>query len=191
MLVISIVILASALSGCGGKPFNVKPRPEKPHAEYRAKGAIDDVTIHVDAVTDEDYLYETFDANLILASVYPVRVMATNNGSQALELGRARFEVRNGTGRRFKALDPRRAYKRLISYYGISVYNKDGYKRSLVDFTSHGLDTGTPLGPGESRQGVVFFAIPAEVVRDGGLIFAARLNAKHAKTDPTLELKLN
>ena len=190
-LLILTGLLAVFLAGCAGKPFNVKPRPSLSKPDYRASGQIDGVGIQAEAITDEDYLFENFDANLIQAGVYPVRVRMTNNGTGALELKRAKFGIKSAAGTLFRMAEARRAYKRLISYYEVSVYNKDGYKRSLSDFTSYALDTDSLLGPGDSRDGILFFLLPAEVAREGGLTFeASRLNSKQAGTDSTLELKL-
>ncbi len=187
----ALLVVAGLLAGCGGKPFNVKPRPSLSKPDYGASGQIDGVGIQAEAITDEDYLYEIFDANLIQAGVYPVRIRMTNNGSDPLELKRAKFGIKSGAGKPFRVAEARRAYKRLISYYELSLYNKDGYKRSLSDFKSHALDTDSPLGPGDSRDGILFFLLPAEVAREGGLTFeAARLNSSQARTGSSLELKL-
>src|SRR6185369_12727399 len=67
-------VAAALTAGCGGKPFNVKPRPSLSKTDYRASGKVDGVGIQADAITDEDYLFEIFDANLIQAGVYPVRI---------------------------------------------------------------------------------------------------------------------
>ena len=187
----AIIALAGLVAGCGGKPFNVKPRPSLGKTEFRASGEIDGVGIQAEALTDEDYLFEIFDANLIQAGVYPVHIRMTNNGTGSLELKRAKFGVKSAAGKRFRVSEPRRTYKHLISYYELSLYSKDGYKRSLSDFTSYAFDTRAPLAPGESRVGILFFLLPSETAREGELTLeATRLNSKHAGTDSSLELKL-
>ena len=187
----ALLVVAGVLAGCGGKPFNVKPRPSLSKPDYSASGEIDGVAIQAEAITDEDYLYEIFDANLIQAGVYPVRIRVSNNGAEALELKKAKFGIKSGAGKRFQTAEARSAYKRLISYYELSLYSKDGYKRSLSDFKSHALDSDSQLGPGDSRDGILFFLLPAEVAHESGLTFeAARLNGKQARTDAALELKL-
>jgi hypothetical protein len=148
------------------------------------------VAIQAETITDEDYLYDNFDANLILAGVYPVSLKVTNSGAEVLELKRARFEIRSETGKRFGVSDARRAYKRLISYYEISLYSKNGYKRSLDDFSSHAFDLKAPLGPGESRQGILFFAVPAtDSAGSDFTLVSSRI--RRGRADSTLELKLN
>jgi hypothetical protein len=198
LLVIALIIVAH-FAGCGGKPFNVKERPfhvrrgpDKPTPTFSAKAEAGSVTIQAEAVTDEDFLFDTFDANLILAGVLPVTVMITNSGQEPLDLRKARFEVRAQQGRSFKSADAKRAFKRLISYYGISTYSKPGYKESQEDFLSYSLDATKPVSPGESRDGMVFFLVPAEVARETGNTLVIRLlDAKQSKSSAPVELKLN
>jgi hypothetical protein len=185
---LTMMLLASLLSGCG-RPFNIKPRPSGPRVNYRAQGEIGGVSIKAETITDEDYLFDNFDANLILAGVYPVSVMVTNNASEVLELKRTKFEIQSAAGERFGVFDARRAYKRLISYYEISLYSKNGYKRSLDDFSSHVFDLKSPLRPGESREGILFFGVPAEAAA-GGVFTLVGSRIGRGQTG-SLELKLN
>jgi hypothetical protein len=182
-----MAIAAIALSGCGGKPFNVKPEPTLqpraapagPGAEARSAVA----AVRARAVKDEDYLFDTFDANLIMAGVLPVMVTVTNTGAEPLDLDRARFEIRAWNGRGYKADAPRKAYERLVSYYGITTYSKDGYNESREDFSSHALDFETPLAAGQSRDGLIFFPVPSDVAGGQGLrLLITRLGHRRAAT---------
>jgi hypothetical protein len=186
-----MILLVALLPACGGKPFNVKPRPDTPPLEYGVKAEAGGLTVQAEAVTDEDFLYETFDANLILAGVLPVRLMVANAAQEPVDLKKAKFEIR-AAGHAYKAINAKSAFKKLISYYGITTYSKQGYKESQADFASHALDLGSPLAAGESRQGVLFFQVPVEVAQAAGLTLVARkLGAKKQKADSSLELKLN
>jgi hypothetical protein len=197
-MVALVLLFASMITGCGGKPFNVRERPFKVKegadpapAVFDAQAQYGLVTIQAEAVRDEDYLYDTFDANLILAGVLPIRVMIANAGQEPLDLKSARFEARAQAGRSFKPADAKRAFKRLISYYGISTYSKSGYKESQEDFLSHALDTNTPLAPGQSRQGLLFFLVPGEVAQSTGITLIANgLGPKQSGKDSSVELKL-
>lgn len=182
------------IAACGGKPFKVKPRPDVPQAQITdgARAESNGVVLLAKAITDEDFLYETFDANLILAGVLPVRVKLTNNGENSLDLKKAKFEIKNASGSRFEATDAEHAFKQLISYYGVSIYSKPGYKESKQDFSSYALDLEAPLDVGQSRQGIIFFRVPDGVAREAGLIlFARRLDSRQPKSDAGIELKLN
>lgn len=176
------------LIGCG-KPFNVK-QPNLPPATYTGKVSRANVDVQAQAITDEDFLYDNFDANLIAARVLPVRVMLTNSANQDADLKRARFEIRPPQGRAAPAVDAREAFKRLISYYEIKAYNKSGYKKSLEAFSSYALDVKSPLAAGQSRQGLVFFVIPGESSRALGLTLRiTRLSSRESQD--AVELKLN
>ena len=183
---IPLLILAGAF-GCG-KPFNVKTHPRLPASNYAAKASLDEIVVEAHAVTDEDLLYDTFDANLIAAGVLPVRIALTNSGSDAMDLKNSRFEIRTHSGR-FKSVEARKAFKRLISYYGISAYSKSGYQESLEAFVSHAFDLRTPLGGTESRQGLMFFLVPVDVARQAGVTLDIR--RLKSNSDQAVSLKLN
>jgi hypothetical protein len=176
--------------GCG-KPFNVKQQPDLPPASYAARASADGVSIQAQAITDEDFLYDAFDANLISAGVLPVRVMLTNSADHAVDLQKARFEL-SALGLRFKEAGARQAFKRLIAYYEISVYNKSGYKKSLDDFSAYALDVKMPLAAGQSRQGLVFFLAPSESAHGIGLtLVVSGLSSNASRERGAVELRLN
>jgi hypothetical protein len=112
------------------------------------------VEFQASAIRDEDYLYATFDSNLKLAGIFPIKMRLQNGGSEPIDLRPVRFLL-SPAGQR--PIDPRRAFKRLMTYYKIRAYNPQGYKASLADFVSYGFDQRAPLPPGESRWGILFF----------------------------------
>jgi hypothetical protein len=186
------ILLFALLPACGGKPFNIKSKPDLPPREPGIKAVAGGLTVQAEAVTDEDFLYETFDANLILAGVLPVRITVSSAEQEPVDLRKAKFEIRTAAGRAYKAINANSAFKRLISYYGISTYTKEGYKQSQSDFASHALDLQSPLAPGGSRQGMIFFHIADEAARTASMTLAAeRLDAKRQKSNSSVELKLN
>jgi hypothetical protein len=188
IIICTLCLFFGALSGCG-KPFNVKTKTNLPPANYAAGSTTDNISIQAQAIKDEDLLYDTFDANLIAAGVLPVRVTLNNSSSRAVDLQQARFEIRPQDGRGFKAVDARTAFKRLISYYEIKAYNKDGYKESLGTFSEYGVDLKTPLEPGQSRNGLIFFLAPGGAARGAGLtLVVSRLGSE---SRVPVELKLD
>jgi len=181
-------LLAAAAIGCG-RPFNIKTQPAGPLQEYAATASLDSIIVKAHAITDEDLLYDTFDANLISAGVLPVRVKLTNSGNETVDCKDARFEIETQSGR-FKSVDARKVFKRLISYYGVSVYTKAGYSESLEALTSYALDFGTPLAGAQVREGLMFFLMPAEAARRTGLtLVIGKLGSK--RSDGHVALKLN
>jgi hypothetical protein len=187
--VVGLSVLAIT-PGCG-KPFNVKQQPDLPPASYAAKASADGVGIQAQAITDEDFLYDTFDANLIAAGVLPVRVMLTNPAEHAVDLQKARFEMR-APGHRFQQAGARQAFKRLISYYEITIYNKSGYTKSLDAFSAYALDLKLPLAAGQSRQGLVFFLTKSEPALGTGLtLVVSGLSSNALPARGAVELRLN
>ena len=184
-----LALLLSVTAGCG-KPFNVKTQPTLPSPRETAKAALDNIAIEVYSISDEDFLYDTFDANLISAGVLPVRVKVTNSGNETLELKNAKFELEIQS-RRTRSADARKSFKRLISYYGISVYSKSGYNESLEAFSSYALDVIKPLSSGESREGLLFFLLTEEAARSSGAtLIIGKLKPKPLN-DRVISLKLN
>ncbi len=187
-VVTTLCVVFAAMCGCG-KPFNVKTRSSLPPANYAAGSTPDSISIQAQALKDEDFLYDTFDANLIAAGVLPVRVMVNNSSGQVINLDKARFEIRQPNGRGLKAVEAGKAFKRLIAYYEISLYNKAGYKESLGTFSEYAVDLKTPLEPGQSRQGLMFFLAPGDAAREGGLTLVVSRIGSESRTP--VELKLN
>jgi hypothetical protein len=185
----AILVFTFFLCACG-KPFNVQPKPKVMPATYNVSGASNGVTVDAEAVTDEDKLYDTFEANLILAGVLPVRVRLTNSQSETVDLKTARFTIR-AQNQTFKSIDAKSAYKRLMNYYSISVYNKAGYKESRDDFSAYEFNIKNRLAANEPREGLMFFAIPDDVVKTGDLMLVVtKLNSAKTKDNAPLELRL-
>jgi hypothetical protein len=178
------------LTGCGGKPFNVKTQVALPAITDAPVGELQGIRMQAAAVRDEDFLIATFDANLILAGILPVNVTITNRTAQPIDLRKARFEVRAIDGHSYKAAEAKRAFKRLIKYYEISTYSKPAYKESQEDFAAYALDTIRPLAMGESRQGMLFFIVPDGMAQASGFkLIGARLDANESRS--AVELQLN
>jgi hypothetical protein len=179
-----------------GKPFNVKSKPTikdvKPDANVtiEGEGEGNGVKLHAEAITDEDFIYDAFDANLIMAGVLPVRLQVSNQGTEKVALNKARFEML-AQSKLYKMIDSHKAYKKLMSHYQISIYNKNGYKESREDFDTHALDVKKELAPGEEREGLIYFAIPNEIIKIGDLkLLARKLGAGQVKDQSIIELPL-
>lgn len=183
----SLLLLAAAAFGCG-RPFNIKTQPDLPPASYAAEATAGGVVVAAQAMADEDFLFDTFDANLISAGVLPVRVSLKNSGGEAVDLKGARFQIETNS-RRLKAVDARKAFKRLISYYEISTYTKAGYAESLQSFSAFSLDLATPLGAGQTRQGLVFFLAPSESASQTGMtLIIGRLDSRNPAAGVSIRL---
>ena len=169
------------LASCVSKPFNVIPRSAPPGESFAALAPGGPLEIQASAIRDEDYLYSTFDANLVMAGLLPVKVSLHNNNNVPIDLAPMRFLL-GSSGQ--KPIEPRRAFKRLVKYYGVRVYSPEGYKLALADFSAYGLDQRSPLPPGESRWGLLFFEDRAAQPAGSGLAITV-------KGGPAAELKIN
>ncbi|MFY9610725.1 MAG: hypothetical protein WAU45_19205 [Blastocatellia bacterium] len=184
-----IVFLAAFASSC--KPFNVKPHIEVPRAVNESQVTSNALAIRASVVDDEDWLSDTFDANLILAGIVPVRVELKNAEQTPIELRRARFELRTSGGRSFGSAGPERAFKQALSYYDVSAWSKALYKQSRDDFASYAFDVKAPLSAGESRQGLLYFLLRGEAASGGGLtLVISRLRSSDEKDGGRVEVKL-
>jgi hypothetical protein len=147
-----VVLTALILFGCG-KPFNVKPRVDPLTGPVSAGVQADGVEVQAAAVLDEDYLEDTFDANLVMAGILPVRILVQNMSGQAIALKTSEFEVVGAGGRKYKELSARRAFKHLARYYGLRAYSKFGFKQSFEAFSSYALDRSVALAPAQPGNG--------------------------------------
>jgi len=186
-----MIVSALGLIGCG-KPFDVKPRTTVqplPAANNAATIAGNGLTLSGEIIKDEDYLYDTFDANLILAGILPIRVKLQNAGTEKVEVKDAKFTLLDASNHAFKIMDGEKAYERLRKYYGVKFYNKSGNKEAKKDFSGYELDRKKPLNGNEIREGLLFFQVPNEVINKGNFrLLAKKLNRAHS--DSSLELQL-
>ena len=184
------VFLALFASSC--KPFNVKPRIQVPRAANESQAETSGLVVHASVVRDEDWLNDTFDANLILAGIVPVRVELKNTGQIPVELSKARFELKTASGGSLESASGARAFKRALGYYDVSAWSKALYKESKADFASYTLDVKTPLAMGESRQGLLYFLLPGDTAGENGVtLVVSRLKSSDQKGGSRVELKLN
>ncbi|MEK6300886.1 MAG: hypothetical protein AABO41_09205 [Acidobacteriota bacterium] len=191
VLLALVVVLTVIAAGC--KPFNVKPKVELRGAATEAQAEAGGVVIRASVVRDEDWLTDTFDANLILAGIVPVRVEVKNAGQAPIDLSKVRFELKTANGHGFGSVNSERAFKQALSYYDVSAWSKGLYKESRADFASYGLDTKTPAPAGESRKGLVYFLVPGDSARGSAftLVVSRLPNAGGAKGEGRAEVRLD
>jgi hypothetical protein len=186
-----MILSAIGLIGCG-KPFDVKPRTTVqplPSMNNAATVEVKGLTLSGELIKDEDYLYDTFDGNLILAGILPVRVKLQNESAEKVDVKDAKFTLLDATNHTFKIMDGEKAYKQLRKYYGIKIYNKSGNNEAKEDFSGYELERKKPLSSNESREGLLFFQVPNEMIKKGDFrLVAKKLNRAH--TDSSLELQL-
>jgi hypothetical protein len=164
-LATTLAMAAVATLACAGKPINVKTVPKVEPDSLGPGARSSGLSVRAEAIWDEDWLLENFDANLILAGVLPVRVDVENPGSGPMDVRKLKLDVTGADGSRFKQLPPKKAMKAIEGYYGIAVRSKTGDKLYKADFLANALDLEAALAPGEHRQGFVFFGFPKTAAR--------------------------
>jgi hypothetical protein len=188
---LGFLLLLFSMCGCG-EPFTINPKAAvPPAAATMPANRVGPLSLSVERVKDEDFLYEAFDSNLIMAGILPVWVEVTNNGEAARDLKKSECLLAGPNGATYRRLDPAKAYKKLLSYYQIKAYTLSGYKHSRNDFDSTALDLASPFPPGGSREGYLFFAVPPDIARGAGLKFIMRKMGESAgRADQSIQIDL-
>ena len=160
--IVPTLLVALAVCGCASKPIQNRVVPP---VDPQALTAIADAPLAVRAtpVWDEDWLLENFGANLVVAHVLAVRVAIENRTDAPIDCRRFRLGVTDDQGRAFAQLKPKAARKLIEKTYPLGIRSVEGDRAYRADFAANTLDLETPLPQGASRQGFVFFAMPAEV----------------------------
>ena len=159
------------LSGCGGSLYKVKPVVQVPVTEAAGSGRAAGLDVRAVPLLSDEESQELFEANLPLSGLLPVRFELSNESGAVIELKNARFRLRDGEGRQWKARSAKQAISRILDANGVTLYNPLARKRFEEAFSAHALDTLTPLAVGERRQGLIFFQAPnKEAVESPGAL---------------------
>ena len=149
------------MMGCGGSLYKVKPVVEAPITETGGTARAGGINVRALPLLTDEESQDLFEANLPLAGLLPVRVEISNEGSTvAVELERARFRLRDGEGREWKARSAKQAVSRILENNKVTLYNPNARARFEEAFRSYALNTKTPLATAERRQGMIFFQTP-------------------------------
>lgn len=183
-LVLATTLLAA---GCGGSLYKVKPPITASLPADAKSGSAEGIELHAARLTTDEESQDLFEVNLPLAGVLPVRVELSNAGGAPLELAKARFRLRDGSGANWKTLSPKQTVGRVTDYYDVYLYNPNSRKAFVEAMQRQGLDQKTPLAPGERRTGFLFFQTPRKepVDQQHGLVMTAE------KLPQTVEVALD
>lgn len=155
-----IFLALSLTAGCGGSLYKVSPRVEAPMPPSAREGRGAGLEVRaVPLLTDEES-QQLFEANLPLGGLLPVRVEVRNESGAAVELKRARFLLRDETGREWKLRSAKQAVSRILEANEVTFYNPSSRRQFEERVRAHALDLDAPLGPSERRQGLLFFQTP-------------------------------
>lgn len=189
-IIILWAMLASAsilTTACGGSLYKVKPVVRAPIADGASGAEAGGIKVRAMPLLLDEEIQELFEANLLLAGLLPVRAEISNNSGVAVDMKKARFHLRDGDGREWKALGAKQAVARILKYYDVYIYNPHSRAKFEEDFRTHAFNIDTPLAQGEQRSGLIFFQTPKKeaVSSPHGLVLTIE------KLPQTVELKLN
>lgn len=160
-----LTLISGALllsTACGGTLYKVKPVVELPAMTGDVKsGSAGGLVVHVAPLMTDEESQDLFEANLPLAGVLPLRVEMGYESGVPVELKKAKFHLRDASGKEWKLLKPKEAISRVLKANEVYAYNPSSRKQFETEFGAYGLDLKTPLTPGErKRQGFLFFQTP-------------------------------
>lgn len=188
----TLIVSLLLISGCGNaRLFNIAQRVEVAPENFCCKTNVGDLFLAADPLTDEDKILATFDGNLLLAGILPIRTLIENRSGAAVDSKRAQFVLVDSSGHQYKELDPKQALKQMVKYYGIQYQRKGSFEKTLTDLNAVSFLKQPPLAASETRQGFVYFAIDAtRGVPQGLKLLVKRLRQGNEKKDIDATLAL-
>lgn len=157
--VIATLLVLVVASSCTGGPFGIRPVVSVPAETISPPARGRQIDVRAAALWDEDWQLDTYDANLVLAGLLPVRVAVTNVSGRPLDLGKLRFDLRNSQSRRQQWIKAAAAIRALERVYGVRVGSQLGRRRTRADFVATELPRTGTLAAGTSVQGIVYFVL--------------------------------
>jgi hypothetical protein len=119
------------------------------------------LTLRVAPLLTDEESQDLFEANLPVAGLLPVRIELVYESGIPVEIKRARFRLRDGTGREWKLRTAKQAASRILKANGIYAYNPNSRKQFEREFGTYEIDLKTPLTSDDRhRQGFLFFQTP-------------------------------
>jgi hypothetical protein len=154
-LVVTILISIGVFSGCAGTLYTVAPVPASPPAKT-TKSEAGGLEVGALAYSDERSLSQ-FEANLPLAGLLAVELHLNNRSSSAIQLSSLRIKLVDSAGMTFKPIEPKKALKRVMKYYGVRLYGKESYARTVEAYQNIAIQLQGELAPSSQATGIVFF----------------------------------
>jgi hypothetical protein len=164
----SILLLTlGAASGCSGQLYRVgsAPKVSAPEFSSDSSGTENGLVIAAHKLTGDELMGQ-FDANLLLAGVIVVDVRGRNNEGIAQFLT---FDLRDDAGVIFQRLEPKKALKMVMKYYGNRLYAQAAYQHTLSQYESLALPQSFLLEASAERRGFLFFATRTDTAALGSL----------------------
>ncbi|MEP7274502.1 MAG: hypothetical protein ABI882_23630 [Acidobacteriota bacterium] len=160
------VFLLIVLSSCAAPLYTVAPIPRSPPSERvtATTGALEVTAL----AFDDERAIERFDANLPLAGLIAVEVRLNNQGSSPIAATSLRISLLDSSGKSLRSIPPKKALSRVMKYYGVRLYGKEGYARTVASYEAIGLNLEGEISPSSERSGILFFEHKAPVTSMAG-----------------------
>jgi hypothetical protein len=168
------------LTSCGTL-FKVAPLPANPPADLVTSAMPGGLEVSASALTEDNRALAQFGANLPLAGFVAVEVRLSNRATEPIKVGKLKFELRDSTGGKYRAIKPEWALGRLLKFYGKGTYLKESYRQTRESFEALALALDAPLAPQEERRGFLFFDTKREVTGLSGLALEVKGGAAPIK----------
>src|SRR5215204_643932 len=123
------------VTGCGGSLYKVKPFVELPAMSGEVKsGSAGGLVVAVAPLLTDEESQDLFEANLPLAGVLPLRVEVGYESGVPVEIKKAKFRLRDPSGKEWKLLSPKEAISRVLKVDEVYAYNPSARKQFEVEF---------------------------------------------------------
>jgi hypothetical protein len=160
---LGILVLSTA---CASPIYKVAPVPHAPAPEATT-GSAGGLEVTAAAMTDERAIAQ-MDANLPLAGLIAVEVKISNQSSAAIPGKTLRALLHSPNGKALSPMEPKKALQQVMKYYGVRLYGKEAYARTIESYESVALQLEQNIAPAESVHGVLFFDAKAQVKSTSG-----------------------
>ncbi|HKO95886.1 MAG TPA: hypothetical protein VJU86_02770 [Pyrinomonadaceae bacterium] len=162
VLVLLIGAMLFGATSCASSLFKVKPVVELPPISGDARSVTaGGLIIRALPILSDEETQDLFEANLLVGGLLPVRTELVFESGVPVEIKRARFRLRDGSGREWKLLSPKAAASSIMKANGVFLYNPHSRKTFEQDMIAYGLVTKEPLSDANRRtQGFLFFQTP-------------------------------
>ena len=101
-----------------------------------------------------------------------VDIKLVNRSNQSITS--LKFELQDATGRRFSALEPKKALKAVMKFEGVRLYAIEGKQQTLAQLQAIALPKKLTLTAQEERRGVLFFQAKQDVAQLKGLTLVVK-----------------
>lgn len=165
LMLVTSLALSMVAQGCAGALYRIKPAAELPPLSAAARSAsAGGITVRAEPLLTDEQSQDLFEANLPASSLLPVRIEIANESGALVELKRARLRLRDGEGRDWTLLPPKKAVSQILKANAITTYNPDSRKQFVKEVSEYAIDLKTPLAASERRHGFLFFQAPKKEI---------------------------